>query len=417
MAELSFYLRDQNAEKTTVYAYISYEGQRVKISTEIRIPSKFWNHNKQRVKEVMDFPDHESLNHDLDKIEFLLLSIYKENRQEGIVLSPNRFKQEFIASKDSPLIDKKAKTFWDHFEAFVGFKSKELDDIRDYDKALRKHLLKMEEQINRSLTFALIKNPEFSFNIYWENYLKNEAINAKGEPGLSMNTVGKQNKNLKVFLNWTFENGIYPRFSLKGFPTFMEEVDNIYLTESEITALLELELEEEKERKVRDLFIIGCETGLRFSDFTRIKMEDIDDGHLTFSPKKTAGYSNNKIIIPISARFEEVLRRNNNGIPKLGNETVTYFNQIIRSVCEKAKMTKEVKYQREVAGKTIIETRFRYQEVSSHTCRRTFCTLKFLKGMPAQAIMKFSGHRTERNFLKYLKLDAELTARKYNEYF
>jgi hypothetical protein len=37
--------------------------------------------------------------------------------------------------------------------------------------------------------------------------------------------------------------------------------------------------------------------------------------------------------------------------------------------------------------------------------------------MPAQAIMKFSAHKTERNFLKYLKLDAELTAKKYVEYF
>jgi integrase len=55
--------------------------------------------------------------------------------------------------------------------------------------------------------------------------------------------------------------------------------------------------------------------------------------------------------------------------------------------------------------------------VSSHTCRRTFCTLKFLKGMPAQAIMKFTGHTSERNFLKYLKLDAELTAQKYRGYF
>jgi len=90
---------------------------------------------------------------------------------------------------------------------------------------------------------------------------------------------------------------------------------------------------------------------------------------------------------------------------------------MIRAICLKAKMTEEIKFQREVFGKTITETRFRYQEVTSHTCRRTFCTLKFLKGMPAQAVVKFSGHSSERNFLKYLKLDAELKARKYEEYF
>jgi hypothetical protein len=37
--------------------------------------------------------------------------------------------------------------------------------------------------------------------------------------------------------------------------------------------------------------------------------------------------------------------------------------------------------------------------------------------MPAKAIMKFSGHKSDRSFLKYLKLDAELTARKYEAYF
>jgi hypothetical protein len=37
--------------------------------------------------------------------------------------------------------------------------------------------------------------------------------------------------------------------------------------------------------------------------------------------------------------------------------------------------------------------------------------------MPAQAIMKFSGHKSERSFLKYLKLDAELTIRKYGAFF
>ena len=67
--------------------------------------------------------------------------------------------------------------------------------------------------------------------------------------------------------------------------------------------------------------------------------------------------------------------------------------------------------------RTIKVTKYKFEEVSSHTCRRTFCTLKFLKGMPPQAIMKFTGHTSERNFLKYLKLDAELTAQKYKGYF
>jgi integrase len=59
----------------------------------------------------------------------------------------------------------------------------------------------------------------------------------------------------------------------------------------------------------------------------------------------------------------------------------------------------------------------KWQLISSHTCRRTFCTLKFLQGMPAHVIMKFSGHTTEKNFLSYLKLDAEINADKYRNFF
>ena len=417
MAEIHFYLRDQLAEKTTIYASASYDGYRVRISTEIRIPTKFWNNAKQRAREVMEFADHETINKDLMKITEVLNTVYEKNKSEGVILKPKQFKEEFLASKDSPIIEKKINTFWDFFENFIDAKKKQLTDVRDYDKSLRKHLSNVELKMKRPLTLRLIKEPMEEFVINWEQYLKFETLNAKGEKGLSLNTVGKQNKNLKVFLNWCFDLGLYERFSLKSFPTLMEEVDNISLTEAELVTLMKLDLENDKERIARDLFIIGCETGLRWSDFSKITKDQIHDGKLTFLPQKTSNYRKTKIIIPVSKRFADVLERNNDEIPSLGKVKVTYFNHIIREVCRKAKMTEEMKIQREVSGKTITETRYRYQEVSSHTCRRTFCTLKFLKGMPAQAVMKFSGHSSERNFLKYLKLDAELTARKYGEYF
>ena len=80
-------------------------------------------------------------------------------------------------------------------------------------------------------------------------------------------------------------------------------------------------------------------------------------------------------------------------------------------------MTNDIIQYRNIRGIERKEVKKKFNEVSSHTCRRTFCTLKFLKGMPAQAIMKFTGHKTERNFLRYLKLDAQVTANKYREFF
>jgi integrase len=168
---------------------------------------------------------------------------------------------------------------------------------------------------------------------------------------------------------------------------------------------------------VRDLFLVGCETGLRFSDFIRITEHDIRNNELHIVPKKTKNAGVKKLIIPLSARVQHILAKYDGKPPLYDRNQLTKFNKIIRELCELANMQDEIKFYREVAGETVMITKKKFEEVSSHTCRRTFCTLKFLKGMPAHVIMKFSGHKSERSFVKYLKLDAELTAKKYGEYF
>jgi hypothetical protein len=55
--------------------------------------------------------------------------------------------------------------------------------------------------------------------------------------------------------------------------------------------------------------------------------------------------------------------------------------------------------------------------VSSHTALRSFYTNKFLKVLPASVIVKFYGHSSAGSFLKYLKLDTEVVAKKYKAFF
>ena len=55
--------------------------------------------------------------------------------------------------------------------------------------------------------------------------------------------------------------------------------------------------------------------------------------------------------------------------------------------------------------------------MSSHTCRRSFCTNQYLKGVPTVLLMKISGHSTEKAFLRYIKIDEEMAAKKIMEYW
>jgi integrase len=415
---MRFNLRDKNSTaQTAIQMVINYENTRVKIPTGLSVPPKYWLDKKQRAKVIMEFPDASRINDKLDEIEAAMSSLLKKYRDQEYFPDPATLKLDFQQLNGVAIKSSKAKTFWNLFDEFVAHKEKEFDDVRDYQNSLRKHLLNAEKRMSKPLSIEMIGLPQSKFSEIWKDYLTYEAPNSQGDLGLAANTIGKQNKNLKSFLNWCFDLNIANRFSLKVYPTVNEEVDKIHISENELEKIASMKLDDETEDKVRDLFIIGCETGLRFSDFSRIDRDDIRDGSIHFRPKKTSGSKNNKVVIPISQRLNGVLQKHGGQPPHFDINRVSLFNKILREVCQKAGLDDDIVFYRKVAGRQIKEVRKRYSQISSHTCRRTFCTLKFLKGMPAQAIMKFSGHKTERNFLKYLKLDAEMTAIKFKEFF
>ncbi|NUM51888.1 MAG: tyrosine-type recombinase/integrase [Flavobacteriales bacterium] len=419
MAKVNFNLKDKTAKKQTLILLVfNFDNQRIKVSTGLSISASLWNTKSQRVRELLEFPSNIEINQKLEDQQNLILKLYAKHRSEGVMPDANGLKNEFLQFQDNPSKILKMPTFWDHFENFIDFKRRELREIKDYNNALRKHLKKAEEKYNKPLSYGAIKNLSSGFIETLEHYLAYEAINSTGEKGMTTNSVGKQLKNLKVFLNWSFDRDIFPRFSLRHIICKTEEVDNIYITEKELESLVKLKLTDSNEKTVRDLFIIGCETALRFSDFTRLSKEHIKQNEIHIRPKKTQGkVANNKVVIPISTRLQKILEKYNYNPPNFDAGKVTDFNKTIRDLCEKAEINDNIIITKKIAGKTSETTFKKFQLVSSHTCRRTFCTLKFLDKMPAQIIMRFSGHKTDRAFLKYLKLDAEMAAKQYIEFF
>jgi len=193
------------------------------------------------------------------------------------------------------------------------------------------------------------------------------------------------------------------------------DTDKIYLTEEEIKRLYNLKGLDPKEKQVRDLFIIGCETGMRFANFMSIHKDSYQSGNLVFHQVKSNGLKA-KIIIPLSERHIAIAESYKYVLPNPKMSCLD-FNKTIRSLCSRTDINDIILIQKVTKTKTTKASYKKFELVSSHTARRSFCTNKFLNGMPVPAIMKFSGHKTERSFFKYLKLDAEITATKFKEYF
>ncbi|MCL2417011.1 MAG: site-specific integrase [Bacteroidales bacterium] len=255
-------------------------------------------------------------------------------------------------------------------------------------------------------------------------YLQSEvSVKEKGEPVIikkayAKNTVGKNIKILKSVLYYGQANGIcyIPALAGKKLKTLWEDVDSVYLNETELQKLKNKDFSETPYlERVRDCFLLLAWTGCRFSDLSKITKTDIKDGFITFRQQKT----NNKVTIPLHPVVVEILEKYSYNLPtEMSNQKI---NEYIKVACQMAGLDCVETITRTVGGKLVTETLEKHQLVSSHTGRRSFCTNMYKRGLPTLMIMSVSGHTTEKSFLKYIKVKQEehagLMAKKWAEMY
>ncbi|WP_306641341.1 site-specific integrase [Sanyastnella coralliicola] len=205
------------------------------------------------------------------------------------------------------------------------------------------------------------------------------------------------------------EEGLHSNmiFKSKSFKKPHETSDSVYLGEDEIQRITEVNLNE-KLNNVRDLFLLGCHTGLRFSDYDKLKPQYmVNDGNLLRLRTQKTG---EEIIIPLHPRAKAIIEKHNKngGIQPISNQK---FNEYVKVVCQKAGIDQMTTISRTIAGRKQDFVNPKYELISSHTGRRSFATNAYLAGVPSLAIMSITGHRTESSFLKYIKVSKEEQAK------
>ncbi len=70
-----------------------------------------------------------------------------------------------------------------------------------------------------------------------------------------------------------------------------------------------------------------------------------------------------------------------------------------------AKIDSPYEYSRTEGGKVILHKMPKYKFISTHTARRSFCTNAYKEGVSVPDIMAISGHKTEKIFYNYIKVD------------
>lgn len=233
----------------------------------------------------------------------------------------------------------------------------------------------------------------------------------------SPNSVGKHVKTLKGLMRAAREEGLHnsTETERKSFKSIREQSHNIYLTEKELKKMYDLDLSDDHTLEVaRDVFLIGCYTAQRYSDYSHIKSDNIrllDNGKkvIELYQQKTG----EKVVIPVRHELEAILKRYNYSIPKTYEQKI---NERIKVVGERAGITELVEIEKMQGGFRTKTREPKYKLIVTHTARRSGCTNMYLSGISPIDIMKLSGHKTQTEFLKYLKVSKEETARNLSEH-
>jgi integrase len=317
--------------------------------------------------------------------------------------------EQYLANKNqsAKTIPTELISIFDHLNDFISIKKENvsIDTVKDY-RSLIKHLKQYEKAKGVKINFT-----SFDYNFYEDfiSFLFYETVKPNGEKGLLANAVGKQIKNLKAFLRDRIRRGFCANIDFSNYKSITEEVDRIYLSWKEISHLYHLNLEENEPLiPTRDLLVLGCLLGLRFSDLSRIKPEYIINGDLRIRQKKVK-----KIVqIPIMGDANAILKKYNWTSPKL---PMAEFNHNLKTLGKVAGLDSEFEMVHYKQGKEYARKFKKYELISSHICRRSFCTNEYLDGTDIHLIMRISGHKSEKTFLTYLKMDEEVASKKIAE--
>jgi len=91
---------------------------------------------------------------------------------------------------------------------------------------------------------------------------------------------------------------------------------------------------------------------------------------------------------------------------------VRYYDVLIKKVCKDAGINTPCERTITLGAKSVTKREPKWKFVSSHTARRTGATLLYLSGLPERQIMLITGHQSESNFAKYIRITKEENAQK-----
>ena len=416
----SYYIREHsNSNSASIYMRVNEgKSKQYRFSTDQQLTKgSSWNKKTQSVR-TNSIEPYDLINLQLRRLTAFIKAEYILAKSMGIQRSHRFYKSvidRFQFSEGAVTSEKKLLTLGGAFELYTEDAKSKRNGIKIAPRTLKTFHSSFSHI--KYLRMHTILISELDMDSYYDFVERSEQSGRNGEP-LSMNYISTHIKKIKRVLRYAEDNGhiVHSAYKSSSFKAPQETASDIYLNEDELRRIRELELSSEQYslELTRDLFMVGAYSGLRVSDFNSLTIENIQnfDGAkiLEVRSQKTSALAE----IPIHPVVKDILIKYDNALPPSQNEQVMNRNlKVLGKLCGiddefVEKMTK--------GGRMTSRKRPKYEMIKTHTARRSFCTNAYLSKVDTLDIMAMTTHKTEANFLKYIKVTGKERAKRIAEH-
>jgi integrase len=392
---------------------IKWEGNTVAFNVGYRVDVDKWAKDAQRCKMNTTHGKKKIpasvINKEISRYEDIVGSIFTSFEKREKVPSSDELRLEFNKRIGKAKEEKKDLfSLYDEFVASQSFQNSWSEGTLKKTSTIRRHLHDFDSSLTtEDLTDAKLN--EFT------RYLLSS--------GLKNNTVNKDIAIVRWFLRWAYNKNYYSgnlhntfKPHLKGTDGSNKEV--IHLTWSELISVYNHKFDDSQKalEQVRDVFCFCCFTGLRYSDVAKLKKSDVKDDHISVVTQKTSSALKielNKYSSAILEKYKDCNLPKQLALPVIVNQKMNQHLKTIGKICE---FNDEIRIITFKGNERIEEVLKKHELLTTHCGRRTFIVNALYLGIPAEVVMKWTGHSDYVAMKPYVKIVDELKAKEMNKF-
>ena len=427
-----FYFIQSKKDNANIYLNFAPDGsKRIKRKTQESINPIFWNAEPQRKgfpknihsgsKELIK--DIQQLREKLTSLESFVYKEYNNRKTDQLIDGEwltNVIAKYYNDGKEIKDLEYLLK-FLPHYEKnILPFRSHR--GRRISHRTVQKH----STVVKYLIEFITLENPKLKVYQYDKSYSNKFEQYLRTVKLLSDNTVGRYLKHTKTIIKEAKNENIAVHPQLEDIKGFTVETPTVILELHELQKIQDLKIVSDYLETSRDWLIIGCYTGQRAGDLFKMNSKmimNIDGNDFINLTQSKTGVT---VPIPLHKEVRKILDKRNGDFPPLfssnSESNKTRFNKALKLIARQANINriekgrKYFKESKSAKGYYIHGEYPLYEIISSHVCRRTFASMYYGK-IPNQILMSVTGHRTEKEFLKYIGVESSELSKQMFKYW